>query len=254
MFKILIFGGTTEGRELAEFCHNNRISAAVCVTTEFGKELLSSYDSIEIFTGKKDYRQIINILKREKFSLVLDATHPFAESATENIKKACEYTNTKNFRIIRANEIIEYKKVKYFNSISDAAEYADTTKGNILVTTGSKNLAEYTVIKNFSERIFVRILPDSKFINECFKLGFKKKNIISEIGPFSAEQNCCHIKDYNIDIIVTKESGKIGGFSDKITAAQLCDCEVLIISKPIEYGYSIEEMKKLLMRIKDEQQ
>lgn len=37
MFRILIFGGTTEGRELADFCHSNRIPAAVCVTTGFGK-------------------------------------------------------------------------------------------------------------------------------------------------------------------------------------------------------------------------
>lgn len=253
MFRVLIFGGTTEGRELAEFCHNNRISSAVCVTTEFGKELISSYDSLKIFTGKKDYSQIINILKKEKFSLVLDATHPFAESATENIRKACENTNTKIFRIVRAKEIIEYNKVKYFNNISDAAAYADTTRGNILVTTGSKNLAEYTVINNFSERIAVRVLPDSKIINSCIELGFKRGNIISEVGPFTAEQNYRQIKSYNADIVVTKESGKIGGFSDKITAAKLCGCEVLIISKPIEYGYSIEEMKKLLMRIKDEQ-
>lgn len=253
MFRILIFGGTTEGRELAEFCHNNCISAAVCVTTEFGKELISTYDSLEIYTGKKDYGQVINMLKKEKFSLVLDATHPFAERATENLKKACRDTNVKLFRIVRANEKIDYEKVKYFDSIGSAAEYADMTIGNILVTTGSKNLADYTVIKNFSERMVVRVLPDSKIINSCIEMGFKKENIISEIGPFTVEQNCSHIRRNNIRIVITKESGKNGGFSDKITAAQLCGCEVLIINKPIEHGYSVEEMKKLLMRIKNEQ-
>lgn len=253
MFRILIFGGTTEGRELAEFCHNNCISAAVCVTTEFGKELISTYDSLEIYTGKKDYGQVINMLKKEKFSLVLDATHPFAERATENLKKACRDTNVKLFRIVRANEKIDYEKVKYFDSIVGAAEYADMTIGNILVTTGSKNLADYAVIKNFSERIVVRVLPDSKIINSCIEMGFKKENIISEIGPFTVEQNCSHIRRNNIRIVITKESGKNGGFSDKITAAQLCGCEVLIINKPIEHGYSVEEMKKLLMRIKNEQ-
>lgn len=253
MFRILIFGGTTEGRELAEFCHNNCISAAVCVTTEFGKELISTYDSLEIYTGKKDYGQIINMLKKEKFSLVLDATHPFAEQVTENLKKACRDTNVKLFRIVRANEKIDYEKVKYFDSIGSAAEYADMTIGNILVTTGSKNLADYAVIKNFSERIVVRVLPDSKIINSCIEMGFKKENIISEIGPFTVEQNCSHIRRNNIRIVITKESGKNGGFSDKITAAQLCGCEVLIINKPIEHGYSVEEMKKLLMRIKNEQ-
>ena len=94
MFRILIFGGTTEGRELADFCHSNRIPAAVCVTTGFGKELLSSFNTLKIITGKKDYSQIVNMLEKEKYSAVLDATHPFAEKATENIKKACKDTDT----------------------------------------------------------------------------------------------------------------------------------------------------------------
>lgn len=253
MFRVLIFGGTTEGREMAEFCHYNGISAVVCVTTEFGKELVSSYDNLEILTGKKDCKQIVDLIEDEEISVVIDATHPFAEQATENIKKACKDTNTKLFRIVRVSEKTDYDKVKYFDNISGAVEYADRTMGNILVTTGSKNLLEYTVIRNFSERIVVRVLPDSKIINSCIEMGFKKKNIISEVGPFTVEQNCCQIKNYNISIVVTKESGKNGGFSDKITAAQLCGCEVLIIRKPAEHGYSVKEMKKILMRINYEQ-
>ncbi len=68
------------------FCHSNRIPAAVCVTTGLGKELLSSFNTLKIITGKKDYSQIVNMLEKEKYSAVLDATHPFAEKATENIK------------------------------------------------------------------------------------------------------------------------------------------------------------------------
>ena len=253
MFRILIFGGTTEGRELADFCHSNRIPAAVCVTTGFGKELLSSFNTLKIITGKKDYSQIVNMLEKEKYSAVLDATHPFAEKATENIKKACKDTDTQFFRVIRDSEKIDYNDVKYFDSIGSAADYAEKESGNILITTGSKNLAEYTGIRNFSERLVVRVLPDSRIINSCIEMGFKKENIISEIGPFTVEQNCSHIRRNNIRIVITKESGKNGGFSDKITAAQLCGCKALIIRKPIEYGYSAEEIKKILMRVKDEQ-
>lgn len=246
MSEILIFGGTTEGRELAEFCHLNRIPAAVCVTTQLGKELLSSFDTLKIITGKKDYGQIVNMLSKEKFSFVLDATHPFAENATENIKKACEDTHIKLFRIIRDSEKIDYDNIKYFDSIGDAAKYADKRPGNVLVTTGSKNLAEYTWMENFSDRIVVRVLPCSEIISSCIKMGFKKENIIGEVGPFTLEQNCSHIRRNNISIVITKESGKNGGFSEKIKAAQICGCEALVIRKPVEHGYSVEEIKKIL--------
>ena len=40
MCKILIFGGTTEGRQLAEFCAEHRISAYVSSATDYGTGLI----------------------------------------------------------------------------------------------------------------------------------------------------------------------------------------------------------------------
>ena len=46
MSEVLIFGGTTEGRLLAEFCATKEIRAAVSVTTDYGAELLPRSDYI----------------------------------------------------------------------------------------------------------------------------------------------------------------------------------------------------------------
>ena len=40
MCKIWIFGGTTEGRLLAEYCSREKIEAWVSVASEYGEELL----------------------------------------------------------------------------------------------------------------------------------------------------------------------------------------------------------------------
>ena len=88
MFRILIFGGTTEGRELADFCHSNRIPAAVCVTTGFGKELLSSFNTLKIITGKKDYSQIVNMLEKEKIFSSARCYAPFCRKSYRKYKKS----------------------------------------------------------------------------------------------------------------------------------------------------------------------
>ena len=41
MYKIIIFAGTVEGRKVAEYLNQNRISARVCVATAYGFGLLT---------------------------------------------------------------------------------------------------------------------------------------------------------------------------------------------------------------------
>lgn len=40
MYKICVFGGTTEGRRLVEFLSAQPVAVTVCVATEYGEELL----------------------------------------------------------------------------------------------------------------------------------------------------------------------------------------------------------------------
>ena len=51
MEKILIFAGTTEGRELAEFAGGLKVQALVSVATEYGKTCLDDCDNIQTFVG-----------------------------------------------------------------------------------------------------------------------------------------------------------------------------------------------------------
>ncbi len=114
-------------------------------------------------------------MKKKKIFSSARCYAPFCRKSYRKYKKACKDTDTQFFRVIRDSEKIDYNDVKYFDSIGSAAEYAEKESGNILITTGSKNLAEYTGIRNFSERLVVRVLPDSRIINSCIEMGFKKK-------------------------------------------------------------------------------
>ena len=52
MHKIVLFGGTTEGRILTEFLSENKIPSIVCVATEYGEKVLEYDEPVIVRSGK----------------------------------------------------------------------------------------------------------------------------------------------------------------------------------------------------------
>ena len=115
----------------------------------------------------------------------------------------------------------------------------------ILIGTGSKNLAKYR--ENLPEiELFPRVLPTSEVIIECEKLGFNADNIIAMKGPFSKDMNVEMIKHYDIDLMLTKESGAAGGFLEKIDACEECGIDVLVLKRQrMNYPNQTSELKDI---------
>lgn len=239
MNNILIFGGTTEGRELAKFCSNEKIPVTVSTATEYGAELLSGLEYINSISGRLDENQITDYILKNNINLVIDATHPYAVEATENIKKACQKSDIKYLRLIRESEEISGLSM---NSISEVVEYLNQSDKNALITTGIKNLSEYTKVMHYRERLAVRVINAEDALN----LGFEK--VISGDGHFSVEDNINHIRKYNSEILVTKESGKSGGYPEKAKACRICKTDMVTVKRPAETGYSLDEIKSILLK------
>ena len=90
---VILFAGTTEGRILANWLdEQSGVTGIVCVATEYGAELLEEEMSLKHLTvhcGRLDEGAMEAFLKKESPSLVIDATHPYAQVVTANIRKAC---------------------------------------------------------------------------------------------------------------------------------------------------------------------
>lgn len=243
---IFIFGGTSEGRELAEFCAANGISAYVSVTTEYGAELLPRAENLHILIGKADCGKMCDMLSESRVSAVIDATHPYAVSASANITAACDTLKIKRYRVVRDKDNI-CTEGSYFDNAAQIAAYLNTVRGNVLITTGSKELAAFTAVESYRERCAVRVLCMEKIVNECIDLGFARERIIAEKGPFSEKQNAEHLRRYGAEFLVTKDSGDAGGFAQKVSAASSCGARLLIIRRPYDNGISIEKMKEILL-------
>ncbi len=246
MYKVLVFAGTTEGYEICRFLAAHQIPVTGFVATEYGSKSLTENAYLSVRTGRLDETAMEQVFTDEKPQLVLDATHPYASEVTMNIRTACEKTQTHYQRVLREAGEHEDRAV-YVDSVQKAAEFLNQTEGNVLLTTGSKELTGFTGIRNYQKRLYARVLSLPNVMKTCAELGFEGKHLIGMQGPFSRELNAAMLRQYNCRYLVTKDTGKAGGFQDKIDAALECDAVPVIIGRPLkEEGMSVKECKRFL--------
>ena len=191
MSDVIIFGGTTEGRRLAEFCGEHKIQTVVCVVSEYGEMLVPESTSVRVIRRALEKDEMEALFVAEKPSLVLDATHPYARVVTENVTQVCQKMGIVWYRVLRKSEL-ETKNadsIVTVDSVDQAVEWLKSHEGTVLVTTGSKELVKYTAIPDYKERIFARILPDSQALLNSETLGFPRNHMIAMqyLEPFGME-------------------------------------------------------------------
>ena len=127
MKNICVFAGTTEGRRLVEFLSSKDARVFACVATDYGEALLEGLKNIETSAKRMDSDEMTELFERERFDLVIDATHPYASIVTENIRLACARTCTEYLRLER--ESAEDRGEQSFSSVDDAVSYLNGTEG-----------------------------------------------------------------------------------------------------------------------------
>lgn len=244
--RILVFGGTMEGRRLSECLAKNRVYHTVCVATEYGEEVLEHSAYAEIRMGRLRVEEMAELLRQGCYAAVVDATHPYAVEVSRNVREACRMTETKYLRYLRpgntagekessAAGILENGDV-WVDSAAEAANYLETQQGVIFLTTGSKELHVFTERISDRSRLFARVLPSAQVVASCRALGLEGKQICAMQGPFSEAVNTAMLQDTKAAFLVTKDTGLTGGFPEKERAARRCGVRMVIIRRPEETG------------------
>ena len=233
MYKICVFGGTTEGRELVEFLNAQLCEVTACVATEYGQALLPEAERLTVSARRLPADEIKALLTDRHFDLVIDATHPYAASITKSIARACAETGVERWRLLRGASDAPEDAV-FVESTEKAIEFLDQTEGNILLTTGSKELKAYSQIKDFAERVYARVLPLEDSLVLCREAGVKAAHILAMQGPFSEEMNTAMLRAIGAKWLVTKDGGAAGGFAEKAAAAAKTGVRLLVIGRPAE--------------------
>ena len=231
MYKICVFAGTTEGREIVEFLSFQQVEVTACVATEYGEMLLPKAGNLHISAQRLTEAEMETLFCRERFDLVIDATHPYASAVTENIAAACNAAGTAYHRLLRTDTDVPENGI-FVESAVQAAAYLDKVEGNILLTTGSKELQEFSSIHEFAQRVYARVLPMEESLRLCREAGLKPGHIIAMQGPFTVDMNVAMLKSVGASYLVTKASSNAGGFGEKIAAAEAAGVVPVIIGRP----------------------
>ena len=233
MSKIGIRGGTTEGRKLAEFLSGQPCDVMVCVATDYGQTLLPEAEHVSVSARRLPVGEIVSLLTEHRFDLVIDATHPYAQSITKSIARACRETETLRWRLLRSASGVSPEHT-YMETVSDAAAFLSETEGNILLTTGSKELAGFSQLPGFSERVWARVLPLQSSLDACAQAGLPASHIFAMQGPFSEAMNAAMLRTIGAQYLVTKDGGTPGGFEEKESAAKSAGARLVVIGRPPE--------------------
>ncbi len=269
MKKIVIFAGTTEGRRLSECLAGAQIAHTLCVATEYGEIVLRQEPLVKALRGRLEQEEIRELLLAEGYEVVVDATHPYARAVTRNIKGALEelkdrgryvsYLRLKRERMPDGKDRPESggfatgEWIHFFNTGEECAWALEGTKGNILLTTGTRELSVFCASEEVKKRLYVRVLPSIESLSLCMENGICGKQIIAMQGPFCREMNEAIIAQYRISQLVTKESGAPGGYGEKLEAAGRAGIQVFVIGRPkeeegISFSETVRELEKLCGR------
>ena len=243
MYKICVFAGTTEGRQLVEFlAGQSTAEVTACVATSYGETLLPEAENLTVLAGCKPVGEITRLLADRQFDLVIDATHPYAQSITESVSSACRTTATAYLRLLREASSHPDDAV-FVDDALGAVKFLDGTEGNILLTTGSKDLLIYAKLNRFTDRSYVRVLPAEASISACRNAGLPASHILAVQGPFSVEMNLAMLRSVSARWMITKDGGAAGGFAEKVSAARQAGVRLVVLGRPPQQnGHSQEEV------------
>lgn len=249
MKRVLIYGGTTEGRRLAEKLAEAGIPSLVLVATEYGEQMMAPGEKsgrIQVLQGRLTAAEMAALYEREQPAVIVDATHPYAEAVKKNIRESREgFRQIPYYRVCRNPEVPkEREDARYFDSTADCVRALRSAAGNILLTTGSKTLSEFCRYPDLRERLYVRVLPSVESLEICGEQGIRGGRIIAMQGPFSEEMNRQMLQETHSEILVMKESGRNGGEAARIQAAEKAGATCFIIRRPraAEEGLSLERV------------
>jgi precorrin-6A/cobalt-precorrin-6A reductase len=238
--RLLVLAGTEDGRELADALKREGHEVLVSTLTAYGADLAQA-KGLQVRSGAMDAQILTDLVESSGFAAIVDATHPYALKVKEMAKLVCEKQSIPYLRWQRSPLDLEvHPLIHWAEDIPAAALMAAELGQRILLTTGSNGLPEWVSLPALKDKmLYIRVLPTAGVLARCESLGFKPNQIIAAQGPFSQEWDEAMFKQLNIEVVVAKESGKVGGTLEKVQACLSLNIPLVFLKRPVSEGQNV---------------
>jgi precorrin-6A/cobalt-precorrin-6A reductase len=246
---ILLLGGTSETAPIADALLAAGYDVLVSTATAIPLVLPPR---ARRRVGRLDEEAMARVVRESAVKVIVDATHPYAQTAHEVALRASEQTHIPCIRWARpASNFDDEPRVHIASSHEEAARMACTAGRTVLLTVGSQHVAPYaSEAASHGCRLVARVLPVPESVAGCHQAGIAEADVIAARGPFTVEENRAVLRQFGIDVLVTKDGGAAGGLPAKITAARHERCEVVLIRRQPEANRNqVHTIAELLDRI-----
>jgi precorrin-6x reductase len=248
---IWVFSGTADGNVLARELIDRHHPVVMSTASAYGREIVkSSIPRASVVSGSMGRESRLRLMRAHDARAIVDATHPFATKISTQLQALALELKIPYLRYERP-PIAPSRFAHYFASASLAAAYALTVGKRIFLATGVKDLTSFVHSPGAEQAAwFVRITPDKDSLEQALAAGISRAHICALQGPASQALNTALWKEWNIDCVVTKDSGVAGGFPAKLEAARELGLKLLVIERPsLTYPIRCETFSELIGKL-----
>lgn len=228
-----VFSGTSDGNALARELAGHGYPVIISAATEYGGEVAAAHcPGVTVFAGRQGVEARRQALTRYQARAIIDATHPYASLMSRQLIELSRTLDIPYQRYERPGAL-DGGDGEVCESAEQAAVRAIACGKRIFLATGSKDLTTFLQMPGAAEREwFVRMTPEPEFVQRAIDAGIPRGRICAMQGPFSQAFNTALWRDWQIDCVVTKDSGDAGGYRAKAEAARTLGIPLLIIKRP----------------------
>lgn len=222
--RALLFGGTSEARELARrIATDGRFDALVSLAGRTSEPLRQSLPVRVGGFGSVD--GLIRCLEEWRIDKAIDATHPFAARISANVAAACAALRVPLIGLTRAPWRPEPGD-KWIEGGDNAAavEALGENPRRVFLTIGRLGLADYARAPQHFYLVRSIDRPSHDDLPPRHELVLAR-------GPFDVESEIALMRTASVDVLVSKNSGGQSTYA-KILAARALGLEMIVIARP----------------------
>jgi precorrin-6A/cobalt-precorrin-6A reductase len=218
--RVLVLGGTGEARRLAGALVADGWDVVSSLAGRVADPVLPEG---EVRVG--GFGGVVGLaawLEANPVTAVVDATHPFATAMTASAAAAADLTGVPLLRLQRPGWTEQPgDDWRWVGSLEEAAE-AVTGFAHVFLTTGRTGLGAFA---GLTQEVLVRSVdPPGPPLPP-------RTTVVLERGPFSVDDELALLREHDVDVVVTKDSG--GSMTAaKLTAARKLGIPVVVVRRP----------------------